>query len=72
MCCFSERQDTLSEAIYSIVMQLVEDVSSLPAPLVVFLRTANVALSTRSMHAPHDCVGIKVRAQCSAATYQTG
>ena len=53
--------DTLGEAMYSLVTQLVEDVYTLPAPLCMLFRALQDNVDEHDeVTASHDCVGLKV------------
>ena len=59
---FSASKDVLGEALYSLVMQLIEDISAIPTPLSMFFRAAQDRILEKPMHSPHNSVALKVGA----------
>ena len=59
---FSATKDVLGEALYSLVMQLIEDISAVPTPLSMFFRAAQDRILEKPMHSPHNSVALKAGA----------
>ena len=57
---FSGNKDILAEALYSTIMQLVEDVYTLPAGIVMFFKSAQRHVAQLGIQTPHSSLGVKV------------
>ena len=57
---FSGNKDILAEALYSTIMQLVEDVYTIPTSIVMFFKAAQRHVAQLGINTPHSTLGIKV------------
>ena len=55
----SAGKDVIGEALYSVVMQLIEDISAIPTPLSMFFRAAQDRVYEKPIRSPHNSVALK-------------
>jgi len=60
MLYISGNKDILAEALYSTIMQLVEDVYTLPTSIVIFFKAAQRHVAQLGINTPYSSLGIKV------------
>lgn len=50
----------LGEALYCLVMQVIDDIYTIPTPLSMFFKAAQDKIQEKTMHSPHNSVALKV------------